>query len=141
MNETKTVQALARGMEVLQHTRDVLWQLAEEDGDAERNAARWNRGGEGYTLLEQIAAVLSLLKALRDEWLSHSSAAQAAAQVLAFHREVVRALEDLLQVAESEEINTPREMQRHLRFVQRSERRGAALLARARQNIAELEAQ
>ena len=66
---------------------------------------------------------------------------QSPAQVLAFHREVVRVLEDLLQVAESEEVNTPADMQRHLRFVQRSAQRGNALLVRVRQHIAELEAQ
>lgn len=66
---------------------------------------------------------------------------QSPAQVLAFHREVVRVLEDLLQVAQSEESNTPADMQRHLRFVRRSARRGKALLVRARHNIAELEAQ
>jgi hypothetical protein len=45
-----------------------------------------------------------------------------------------------LRVAESEEINTPADMRSHLRYVQRSRQRGEALLARARQHIAELEA-
>lgn len=126
---------------MLTHAREVLWHLAEEDGDAERNAARWNRRGAGYILLEQITAVLPRLSALRDEYLSHARAAQTPARALAFHREVVRVLEDLLQVAVSEEVNTPANMQRHLRYVQRSQRRGNALLVRARQHIAELEAQ
>ena len=65
INEAQN-QMLDASMSVLYQVRDLLWQIAEEDGDLGRNAERWNQGGEGYALLEQITAALPPLEAMRD---------------------------------------------------------------------------
>ena len=71
MSDTTNFQTLAQALAVLAETREVLWQLAEEDGDLERNADRWNQSGEGYALLDHIAVLLPPLEALRAASSSH----------------------------------------------------------------------